>query len=61
MISSTDYRDPTQLPEEVMQPSTSSLVPSVPASSQHAAAVSHAASSFRTVAFALLVDRALAA
>ncbi|WP_336599333.1 hypothetical protein [Paraburkholderia bengalensis] len=44
-----------------MQPSTSPLVPSVPASSQQAASASHAASSFRTVAFALLVDRALAA
>ncbi|WP_275670996.1 hypothetical protein [Paraburkholderia azotifigens] len=43
-----------------MQPSTSSLFPSVSSSSQQTAAAS-SASSFRTVAFSLLVDRALSA
>ncbi|MEM5364580.1 hypothetical protein V4C53_00855 [Paraburkholderia azotifigens] len=43
-----------------MQSSTSSLFPSVSSSSQQTAAAS-SASSFRTVAFSLLVDRALSA
>jgi hypothetical protein len=46
-----------------MQPSTSSLFPSVSPSpsSQQAAPVASSVSSFRSVAFALLVDRALSA
>ncbi|MEX3931426.1 hypothetical protein AB4Y32_06320 [Paraburkholderia phymatum] len=44
-----------------MQSSTSSLIPSVSPSPQQAAPAANVASSFRTVAFALLVDRALAA
>lgn len=43
-----------------MQPFTSSFFPSVSSSSQQTAAAS-SASSFRTVAFSLLVDRALSA
>ncbi|WP_277403080.1 hypothetical protein [Burkholderia sp. Ac-20365] len=44
-----------------MQPSTSSLFPSVSPSSPQAAPAASSVSSFRTVAFALLVDRALSA
>ncbi|WP_265335266.1 hypothetical protein [Paraburkholderia franconis] len=44
-----------------MQPSTSSPIQSVSPSPQQAAPAVNAASSFRTVAFVLLVDRALAA
>ncbi|MEM5438371.1 hypothetical protein [Paraburkholderia diazotrophica] len=44
-----------------MQSSTSSLIQSVSPSPQQAAPAVNATSSFRTVAFGLLVDRALAA
>jgi hypothetical protein len=44
-----------------MQPSTSSLIQSVPQSSQQPVPALKAVSSFRTVAFSLLIDRALAA
>jgi hypothetical protein len=60
-LSSMGRRDPSQQTGGIMQPSTLSLTQSVSPSPQQAAPAVNATSSFRTVAFALLVDRALAA
>jgi hypothetical protein len=55
-----DPRDPPRQTGGIMQPSTSSQFPSFSSSSQQTAAAG-SASTFRTVAFSLLVDRALSA
>jgi hypothetical protein len=47
--------------EEIMQPSTSSLFKSVSPSPQQAASSGSNTPGFRTIAFSLLVDRALSA
>ncbi len=56
-----DPNDPPLQTEEIMQPSTSSLFKSVSPSPQQAASSGSNASGFRTIAFSLLVDRALSA